>query len=214
MKESPTIIAAFDEERTSRLTGVSQSQLRYWSRTGFFMPAFQDGPHRSFTRVYSFADIVSLKVINSLRNQFSVSLQQLRDVKKKLDVLGLGGWTGVKLYVLNKNVVWIEPGTQHPQEIASGQFIVPISLDEVVKQTNSEILKLNARDKNTIGKIEKSRYISHNAAVISGTRIRVSAIKAFSNAGYNARKIMREYPDLTEEDVRAALKYKDEKAVA
>jgi len=214
MNEKRTVIAAFDEEHAVKLTGVSLSQLRYWSRTGFFAPAFSDGEHRSFTRVYSFGDIISLKVLNTLRNQFDVSLQQLRDVKEKLQHLGEARWTGVNLYVLNKNVIWIDAGTKRPQEVASGQFIVPLALDEVIAHTNKEILKLKERDKATIGKIGKSRYVNHNAAVVSGTRIRVSAIQAFADAGYSVAKIVREYPDLTEADVKAAIGYKDEKAAA
>lgn len=214
MNDKRTVIAAFDEEHAAKLTGVSMSQLRYWSRTGFFSPAFVDGQHRSFSRVYSFADIVSLKVLNTLRNQFDVSLQQLRDVKEKLSHLGQARWTGMKLYVLNKKVICIEPGSKRPQEIASGQYIVPLEMDAIIAHTNKEILKLKERDKATVGKIAKSRYVNHNAAVVSGTRIRVSAVKAFKDAGYSIPEIIREYPDLTPADVKAAIRYKDEKRAA
>lgn len=214
MNKKCTVIAAFDEEHAVKLTGVSQPQLRYWSRTGFFAAEFSDGPHHSFTRAYSFSDIVSLKVLNTLRNQFDVSLQQLRDVKKKLNHLGELRWIGMKLYVLNKKVIWNEPSSKRPQEIASGQFIVHVSLDEVIAQTNKEISKLKERDEATFGKIGKSRYVNHNAAVVSGTRIRVSAVKAFAKAGYSIPRIIREYPDLTKADVEAAILYKEEKAAA
>lgn len=214
MNAKTTVIAAFDEEHAAKLTGVSLSQLRYWSRTGFFEPAFVSGGHRAFARVYSFADIVSLKVLNTLRNQFDVSLQQLRDVKDKLNHLGQSRWTGVKLYVLNKKVLFIEPKTKRPQEIASGQYIVPIALDEVIAHTNKDILRLKERDQADVGKVERSRYVNHNSPVVSGTRIRVSAIKAFADAGYTQKQIIREYPGLTEADIKAAISYKEDKVAA
>jgi hypothetical protein len=66
---SRNLIETFTEDRASRLTGVSVRQLRYWDRDGFFSPnlGYED---RSvpYSRLYSFRDIVSLKVLNTLRN--------------------------------------------------------------------------------------------------------------------------------------------------
>jgi uncharacterized protein (DUF433 family) len=213
MNDGRKIIAAFDEDYTVRLTGVSKSQLRYWGRTDFFSPTYSDG-RGAFSRVYSFSDIVSLKVLNTLRNQFGVSLPHLRDVKEKLASVGVECWTGAKLYVLNKRVIWQEAGTDIPQEVASGQFIAPVSLDDVMAHTQHDISKLESRDKSSYGKIKKSRFVSHNAPVVAGTRIRVSAIQAFADAGYSAKDIVAEYPGLTEADIKAALDFKDEKAAA
>src|SRR3546814_15664395 len=41
----------------------------------------------------------------------------------------------------------------------------------------------------------------------AGTRIPVRAVKAFAVAGSTPAEIVEEYPDLTEEDVRAGLAY-------
>ena len=69
-------------------TSVSKSQLRYWDQTGFFTPAFANENRRvAFSRIYSFKDITSLRVINVLRNQYSVPLQHLRKVAVELSDL-------------------------------------------------------------------------------------------------------------------------------
>lgn len=213
MNDSRKVIAAFDEDYAVKLTGVSKGQLRHWNSIGFFSPAHSEG-RGAFSRIYSFGDIVSLKVLNTLRNQFGVSLQHLRGVKERLESLGVECWTGAKLYVLNKRVIWQEAGTGIPQEVASGQFIAPVSLDEVLAHTKQDISKLAVRDKESYGHIKKSRFINHNAPVVAGTRVRVSAIQAFAKEGYSAKQIVEEYPDLTEADVHAALAYKDERAAA
>lgn len=202
------VIAAFSEDQTHRLTGISVGQLRHWDRMDFYKPSYGEENRRvPFSRIYSFLDIVSLRVLNLLRNQFNVSLQHLREVKVKLDHLGEDRWIGIKLWVVKRKVVWQEPGTDLPQEVLSGQYIVPVILQEIFVDTKEKIAKLNQRDKALVGQIGRSRFINHNAPVVAGTRISVRAIKRFAAAGYSHEQIIKEYPDLTDEDVKAALAY-------
>jgi uncharacterized protein (DUF433 family) len=203
------VAAAFSEEHTSRLTGITRSQLRYWDREDFYRPSFGDPNRRvAFSRIYSFKDIVALRVLNVLRNQFGVSLQHLREVSKKLAlVMAEDRWTGVRLWVLKKRVVWQEPGTERPQEVLSGQYVVPVVLDMVVADTKNDVAKLNQRDESMVGRIERHRYINHNAPVIAGTRIPVATIQRFAKAGYTTEQIIKEYPDITAKDIEAALAY-------
>ncbi|NJR72141.1 MAG: DUF433 domain-containing protein [Gammaproteobacteria bacterium] len=199
------VISAFAEEHVEKLTGVSRAQLRHWDRSGFYLPSFADSNRSTpFSRVYSFKDIVALRVLNSLRNQFNVSLQHLREVSKILSHLANDKWTGTRLWVLNKKVVWQEPGTGMPQEIISGQYVVPVVLEVVVDDTKRAISQLNIRDTSKIGKIEKSRYVGHNAPVFAGTRIPVAAINRYIAAGYSSSEILKEYPDLNTNDIEAA----------
>lgn len=207
------VIAAFSEEHTSKLTGITRSQLRYWDRTNFYRPSYAEDNRRvAFSRVYSFMDIVTLRVLNVLKNQFGVSLQHLREVSEKLSHLAEDRWTGTRLWVLKKKVVWQEPGTSLPQEVVSGQYVVPVVLEEVISDTKRDVAMLNKRDDAKYGVIERSRFVNHNAPVIAGTRIPVSAIKSFAEAGYSNAQIIREYPDLTEKDVEAALAHQSRAA--
>ena len=202
------VIAAFSEEHAERLTGITRSQLRYWDRTRFYIPSYaEDDRSIAFSRVYSFRDIVALRVLNLLRNDHHVSLPHLRKVREKLGHLAEERWTGIKLYVFNKRVVWHEPGTKKPQEVLSGQYVVEVALQVIIADTKRDVEKLNRRDDSQHGVIVRSRFVSHNTPVLAGTRIPVNAIKRFAEAGYNTAKILKEYPDLTEKDVEAALAY-------
>jgi len=199
------VISAFAEDHVERLTGVSRAQLHHWDKSGFYLPSFADKNRSTpFSRVYSFKDIVALRVLNSLRNQFNVSLQHLREASERLSHLAADKWTGTRLWVLNKKVVWQEPGSGKPQEIISGQYVVPVVLEIVVADTIKAIAELNIRGLSKIGQIEKSRYIGHNAPVFAGTRIPVSAINRYFAAGYSVPEILKEYPDLSAADVEAA----------
>lgn len=217
MGAAQSIIAAFSEEQTSKLTGISMAQLRYWDRTNFYRPMFADDNRRvPFSRVYSFLDIAALRVLNVLRNQYDVPLQHLRDVSEKLGQLGEEKkWTGVRLYALRKKVIWIDRDNELPQEIVSQQYVVPtMLLEAVIADARRDIEELNVRDQSRLGKIERSRHVNHNAPVVAGTRITVAAIRRFHEAGYSNSQILSEYPDLTEEDIEAALAFDSDRAAA
>jgi DNA-binding transcriptional MerR regulator len=206
------VIQAFSEDNVARLTGLTANQLRHWDRTGFFAPSFADDNRKAaFSRVYSFLDIASLRVLSTLRKQ-EVSLQHLRQVSDKLSHLGSERWTKTTLYVLKKKVVFLEPGTEKPREVVSGQYTFSIRLMDVVADVQKDIDALRRRDDSKIGKIERNRWVAHNAYVIAGTRIPVDAIKEFHEAGYSVEKIQREYPDLTPSDIEAAIAHKEEEA--
>lgn len=202
------LIETFSEETTSRLTGVSVRQLRYWDGDGFFSPSlgFEDRS-KPYSRLYSFRDIVSLKVLNALRNDAKVPLGHLRDVKEKLAGLGDALWAATTLYVHNKRVVFENPETQALEEVVSGQGILQIPLRVASSNMREAIRLLKQRSPETIGKFEKKRKVASNQLVIAGTGIPVENVKAFAKEGYSIEKIKLEYPTLTEDDIRAAINY-------
>ncbi len=202
------VIAAFTEDHAERLTGVSKRQLRYWDRTGFFRPSFgRENRRDAYSRIYSFKDITSLRVLNVLRNQYNVPLQHLRKVAVDLGHLSDTKWTAITLFVLNRKVVFVEPGTKLYREIVSKQYVIGIPLHVVVTDTERDIHSLRMRDPATVGQFARTRNISHNALVIAGTRIPVAAIKRFAEDGYSIQQIKREYPILTEADIKAAIRH-------
>src|ERR1700691_5742153 len=109
MAMTAEIVSAFTEEQTQRLTGVSVHRLRHWDRTGFFVPSLATNDRRqSFSRVYSFRDLLSLQVLRALRDDAGCSLQHLRDVRDRLSHLGDDLWSRTRLYVLRKKVVFYD----------------------------------------------------------------------------------------------------------
>ena len=200
------IITAFSEDQVERLTGISQRQLRYWDQTDFFKPSLaSDNRREAFSRVYSFKDVASLRVLAALRKQHDVSLQHLRKVAKELPQMSDAKWTSTQLFVLDKRVVFVEPGSKQYREIVSKQYVMGPSLAVAIADTKKAIEKLRQRHADDIGQITKARNVSHNAWVIAGTRIPVTAIKRFAEDGYSVDAILKEYPTLTEADIEAAL---------
>lgn len=203
-----TVVAAFTEDQVERLTGITRYQLRYWDKTGFFAPQFADDDRRAaFSRIYSFRDIVSLQVLNTLRNEVRVSLPHLREVKEKLAHLGDDAWARVTLYVVKKKVVFDDPETNTRREIVSGQGILQIPLEVVRAKMEERVAVLRERDRSEVGEITQTRRVAGNAPVISGTRVPVRAVQAFAAEGLGIEDIQKEYPTLSAEDIRAALSY-------
>lgn len=203
--ESDNVIGAFSEEQASRISGVSLYQLRQWDKAGFFPAAYSAGKqHIPFGRLYSFRDLVSLQVLNDLRNKKKIPLSHLREVSAKLSHLGDSKWSATTLYVLGKRVVLEDPATRHREDVVSGQQVFNIPLRVVIKNTRDRIKELNNRD-NSLGQFAKGKFVAHNERVFLGTRIPVSTVIEFHEAGYTAGMILREYPDLTEIDIEAAI---------
>ncbi|MGF1617466.1 MAG: MerR family transcriptional regulator [Acidimicrobiia bacterium] len=69
---------AFTAEQACRLTNCTHHQLRYWDRVGLVKPSVQkSGGRPGVRRLYSFRDLVALKVVRSLLDN-GMSLQRVR----------------------------------------------------------------------------------------------------------------------------------------
>lgn len=217
MANSPldSLVRAFSEDHVERLTGLSKRQLRYWDNTGFFSPSLADENRRAaYSRVYSFKDIASLRVLGALVKRYKVPLSHLREVASKLSHLEDNKWTRVKLFVLNKRVNFFDPEAENLREVVSGQYGMgeAIDLSDYLSDTKSDIERLYLRTDDQIGVVERRRRVASNAWVVAGTRIPIKAIRGFHEAGYSIQDILKEYPVLTEKDVKAALEHDTSKA--
>ena len=71
-------IDAFTAHQATRLTGCTARQLRYWDHVGLVKPTVQaTGGRSGVPRLYSFRDLVALKVVKSLLDG-GMSLQRVR----------------------------------------------------------------------------------------------------------------------------------------
>ncbi|WP_159727783.1 DUF433 domain-containing protein [Methylosinus sp. Ce-a6] len=205
-----TVVSAFTEDQVTRLTGISQRQLRYWASDSFYKPSIKvDTTDIDGLRLYSFRDLVCLKVINALRNDVKIPLQELRATKERLAHLGDDLWAKTTLYVLGKKVVFENPETGEKEEVSSGQGVLQIPLVVVTGQMADAVRAMRQRKDGSFGKIEQKRGIAQNQAVIAGTRIPVRSIQAFAKAGYTVEEINKQYPTLTKDDIIAAIDFKD-----
>ena len=107
--------------------------------------------------------------------------------------------TKTTLWVWEKKVSFQEPGSDLPREVVTGQYVLDLPLERVVADTKRDVAELLKRPKEAVGRVGKPRNVSHNAAVVAGTRIPVRAIQHFADGGYSVQQILKEYPSVTKE---------------
>ena len=208
-------IAAFTAEHVCRLTGLSARQLRYWDNTAFFSPTYIDGYHgRPFGRIYSFRDVVGLRTIALLRKR--APLQELRRVGAWLKERYDAPWASLRFALKGRKVVFFEPGQDvvAVEPRGAGQSLLHIELEPIANEMREQAQRLRERAPEQIGKISRNRYVVRNQPVIAGTRIPTRGIWNYHEAGFSPAEIIREYPRLTEADVRAAIEFEERRRSA
>lgn len=65
--------------QAARLAGIPYRTLDFWARSGFIIPSIVQSTGKGSDRIYSFQDIVALRVAGKLRTA-GISLQALRQV--------------------------------------------------------------------------------------------------------------------------------------
>jgi len=72
------LLTAFTTAEAARIGGVTRRQLAYWDTTGLLKPSLKSASGKGSRRLYSFQDIVELKIIIRLLSS-SLSLQRIRN---------------------------------------------------------------------------------------------------------------------------------------
>lgn len=70
-------VAGYRAPQVCKLVGITYRQLDYWARTGLIVPSMQQAHGSGSQRVYSFTDVVQLKVIKNLLDA-GMSLKKIR----------------------------------------------------------------------------------------------------------------------------------------
>lgn len=206
-------ILAYSAEHVCRLTGLTPRQLGYWDDTAFFRPQYADElRRRPFGRIYSFRDLVNLRVVALLRKDYGIALQELRGVGARLSQSPESSWAMLTLFVSGSRVFFEDPDTGARMAARPrGQIALPIAMSQVAKDMRNAAKGLRERAPDQFGRIGKNRYVAQNDPVLSGTRIPTSAVWNLHQAGYSPAAIIAEFPRLTLKDVSAAIAFEEQR---
>jgi DNA-binding transcriptional MerR regulator len=64
-----TVVEPFTASQVTRYTGLNYRTLDHWARTGFIVPSIATADGSGSDRLYSFTDVVALRVARDLRAQ-------------------------------------------------------------------------------------------------------------------------------------------------
>lgn len=140
----------FNTKTVSKIAGLSNRQIDYWDRTHFIKPSISEASGYGSIRLYSFNDLIQMKVAKTLLDK-GISLQQIRkaitylkknmpEVEKPLaEVRFLTD--GATVFVLTKDKKEII------DTLKSGQLVFAIALGEIVEDLKGEIIALQKERK-------------------------------------------------------------------
>jgi uncharacterized protein (DUF433 family) len=197
------LLMAFSADHASRVTGLSKARLTRWDKLGFFSPEHLDEDDRGnpYARVYSFRDLVGLRTLKLLTDDYRVPLAELKKAATELKKRSDRPWEKIPLAVVKRKVVFDLDTT--PRDADGQQVFKHIPLPTIAQEVAKKAHELRNRDKGKIGLIERRPYVAHHAPVIAGTRIPARAIESFLDEGYSDKAIIAEYPSITRLDIAA-----------
>ena len=153
----------FTAHQASRFTGCTARQLRYWDQIGLVRPSLQQtGGRPGVPRLYSFRDLVALKVVKSLLDG-GLSLQRVRRAWEFLNKrAGLDQHLAeVKLVTDGKSVFRVVRREGEVLDaLREGQMAFFVAIDEVTRQVADEVAEFrNDRDQFVRALREASREV-------------------------------------------------------
>jgi DNA-binding transcriptional MerR regulator len=127
------------------LIGITYRQLDYWARTGLLRPSIADARGSGTQRLYSYTDVVELKVIKQLLDG-GISLQRARRAVECLrDGLG-GDLASSNLVLVGTNSVLARSDGEVVDLLKGGQGVLNIvPLSGVLEELDAAILLIQRK---------------------------------------------------------------------
>ena len=131
----------FRGPQVCKIVGITYRQLDYWARTDLLRPSISEARGSGTQRVYSYTDLLELKVIKRLLDA-GVSLQSAR---RALEVLRSSGTdvATANLVLNGSQSVLAHSGEEIIDLLKGGQGVLNIvALEGVVRELEAAILEL------------------------------------------------------------------------
>ena len=124
------------------IVGITYRQLDYWARTGLLRPSLADAKGSGSQRLYSYRDVLELKVIKQLLDS-GVNLQKARKAIEYLRDAGEDIATA-NLVLAEENTVLARTGEEIVDLLRGGQGVFNIvPLQGVFDEVDAAILAFN-----------------------------------------------------------------------
>ncbi|MBW8805387.1 MAG: MerR family transcriptional regulator [Catenulisporales bacterium] len=118
--------------------GITYRQLDYWARTGLVEPSIRSATGSGSQRLYSFRDIIALKIVKRLLDT-GVSLQNIRIAVGYLRARGEADLAGVTLMSDGASVYECTSPTEVFDLVQGGQGVFGIAVDAVCREVEGTL---------------------------------------------------------------------------
>jgi DNA-binding transcriptional MerR regulator len=124
-----------------KIVGITYRQLDYWARTELVRPSVMDANGSGTQRLYSYRDLVELKVIKQMLDA-GISLQSARKAVESLRAFD-EDLASVRIVIQGPTIVLAQSDEQVMDLLRGGQGVLSVVLDiEPLQQTISEAVQL------------------------------------------------------------------------
>ncbi|MCP2321848.1 DNA-binding transcriptional MerR regulator [Hamadaea flava] len=121
--------------------GISYRQIDYWARTGLVSPSIRDASGSGTQRLYSFRDLVVLKVVKRLLDA-GVSLQNIRKAIETLRSHGVEDLAGITLISDGTTVYECRSAEEVVDLLQGGQGVFGIAIGGAFKEIQGSLAML------------------------------------------------------------------------
>ncbi|MCZ6548128.1 MAG: MerR family transcriptional regulator [Deltaproteobacteria bacterium] len=141
----------FGSKTVSRVVGVSLRQIQYWDEQGFIHPSIRPASGRGTKRVYSFSDLVKLKVVKNLSDH-GLSVRRIRTCLLYLKNYSLSGKSpalSLKYLTDGKKIFVLTDNRNKILDVLDRQFVFSLAIGNLVQELNGEVRRLERREKSS-----------------------------------------------------------------
>lgn len=135
--------AGFRGPVACKVVGITYRQLDYWARTGLVEPSIRSAQGSGSQRLYSFGDVLVLKVVKRLLDT-GVSLQQIRVAVDSLRDRGVDDLQQVTLMSDGATVYACTSNDEVIDLLQGGQGVFGIAVGRVWREVEGELSQLPA----------------------------------------------------------------------
>lgn len=131
-----------------KAAGITYRQLDYWARTGLVVPTVRSAQGSGSQRLYSFRDVLVLKVVKRLLDT-GVSLQQIRTSVGHLRQRGVEDLAQITLMSDGASVYECTSSKEVIDLVQGGQGVFGIAVGRVWQEVEGTLAKLPAEGTET-----------------------------------------------------------------
>lgn len=140
-EELPEQVVGYRGVAAMRAAGISYRQLDYWARTGLVEPSIQAAAGSGTQRLYSFRDLVVLRVVKSLL-EAGVSLQNIRKAIETLRAHGVEDLAAITLISDGTTVYECRSAEEVVDLLQGGQGVFGIAIGGAFKEIKGSLSHL------------------------------------------------------------------------
>jgi DNA-binding transcriptional MerR regulator len=137
----------FDSKSASRIAGVSLRQIQYWDESGFIRPSVKLADGRGTKRLYSFSDLVRLRVVKNL-SEHGLSLKKIRRCIAHLgrSVTGASALGESLRYLTDGDRVFLLTSDKNKiLDAMERNFVFSLRIGAVVREVHGEVSRMRMR---------------------------------------------------------------------